>query len=200
MQSIPVAIAFLLVSASIPGQAQLIIPGPSPQPPFQQVKTYLGLTDAQVTQIALNLNDYGRLVSQRQQRMFQVQLEIQVETAKSPLDPAALGIRYAEIETICRNVRDEGIAAQNRNLGILTDTQKAKLKALDDTYKLYPIISEAQNAGLLSAPPPYFRYGTQYGAPGVTFIGMFSPAVLSGCQQPAIPTEVFRSGDFSGTP
>ena len=193
MRSIPLAVAFLLLPGCFPGRAQVIIPNPFPGPPFQQVKAYLGLTDAQVTQIVLNLNDYGRLVSQRQQRMYQVQSEIRDETAKSPLDPAALGIRYAEIETICRNVRDESIAAQNRNLAILTDAQRPKLKALEDAYKLLPVINEAQNAGLLSAPAPYFSYGTT----GFISIGAFSPVALSGCQQSSVFAG--RLGDFSGT-
>ena len=184
----------LLSLGCISSQAQIGIPGPYPQPPFQQVRAYLGLTDAQVSQIVLNLNDYGRLVAQRQQRMFQVQSEIQVETARSPLDPAALGIRYAEIESICRNVRDESIAAQDRNLGVLTDAQKAKLKALDDAYKLLPTINEAQNAGLLAPPGPYAAFGPHW----FNTTGFLSPVLLSGCQQPAVPGLVFRNGDFSG--
>ena len=195
MRQIRLSAALLLLLGCFSSQAQIIIRDPFPQPAFQQVKAYLGLTDAQVSQIVLNLNDYGRLVAQRQQRMFQVQSEIQVETARSPLDPAALGIRYAEIESICRNVRDESIAAQDRNLGVLTDAQKAKLKALDDAYKLLPIINEAQNAGLLAPPGPYFAYGTQ----GLISIGVFSPVSLSGCQQPGIPRSVIRFGDFSGS-
>jgi hypothetical protein len=193
MRRIHLSVAFLLLPGCVCSQAQIISPGPYPQPPFQQVKAYLVLTDAQVSQIVLNLSDYGRLVSQRQQRMFQVQSEIQMETAKSPLDPAALGIRYAEIETICRNVRDEGIAAQNRNLGVLTDAQKAKLKALEDAYKLLPIINEAQNAGLLTPPGPYAAFGPQLFFNPTGFV---SPVLLSGCQQ---PTLVIRTGDFSGT-
>ena len=184
----------LLSLGCISSQAQIGIP--FPQPAFQQVKAYLGLTDAQVSQIVLNLNDYGRLVAQRQQRMFQVQSEIQVETARSPLDPAALGIRYAEIESICRNVRDESIAAQDRNLGVLTDTQKAKLKALDDAYKLLPIINEAQSAGLLAPPGPYPAFEQQRWFNTSAFS---SPVSLSGCQQPALLKEVFGIGVFSGS-
>lgn len=195
MRKLHLSVAFLLSLGCISSQAQIIIRDPYPQLPFQQVKDYLGLTDAQVSQIVLNLNDYGRLVAQRQQRMFQVQSEIQVETARSPLDPAALGIRYAEIESICRNVRDESIAARDRNLGVLTDAQKAKLKALDDAYKLFPIINEAQNAGLLAPPGPYAGFGQQTWFNPSAFS---SPVSLSGCQQPTITGSVIRNGDFSG--
>ena len=189
--------AFLFVLGCISSEAQIIIPGPNPQPPFQQVKAYLELTDAQVTQIVLNLDDYTRLAAQRQQRVFQVQTEIQQETAKSPLDPAALGIRYAEVESICRNVRDEGTAAQNRNLAVLTDAQKAKLKVLEDASKLFPIVNEAQNAGLLAPAGPY---STIIGSPWFNSAAFVTPVLLSGCQQPVVPTTIIRTGDFSGTP
>jgi len=164
---------------SISAQAQIVIPGRNGPPPFPQIKSYLGLTDAQIAQIVLNVSAYSRLIAQRQQRIYQVQSEIQQETARSPLEPAALGVRYAEIEAICRNVNDEAAAAQNRNLALLTDTQKAKLKVLDDASKLLPIITETQSAGVL-APP----------GPDSPFSGFFkdnrnTTQVMSGCQSPS---------------
>ncbi len=193
---------FIFACLSASGQLPQPIPG-NRFVPFTQIRTYLALTDDQVARLIQNLTDYSQLVSQRQQRMFQVQSEIRDETAKSPLDPAALGIRYAEIETICRNVNDEGAAVQTRNLTLLSDAQKVKLKALDDAYKLLPVINEAQTAGLLSPPGPYT------GAPGIIPItGAFgfasfllgSPSgSLSGCQQPTILLNpAIRTGDFTG--
>src|SRR6266404_7678037 len=114
---LPLLLSLVCLSAG----AQVPVPVLFPQPALPQLKAYLGLTDAQISQIAGNLTQYGQLVNQRQQRMFQVQGEIQQETATIPLDPEALGMRYAEIETICRNVKDEATAAQNRNLALLTD-------------------------------------------------------------------------------
>jgi hypothetical protein len=148
----------------------------------------------------LNLNDYSSLVGQRQQRIFQVQSEISDETARSPLDPAALGIRYAEIETICRNVRDEAAATQTRNLTVLTDAQKVKLKALDDAYKLLPVINEAQSAGLLAPPGPYTYIPTDLSS---SLLGIFvrQPPSLPGCQQPIDPITIQKStGDFTSAP
>jgi hypothetical protein len=169
----------LLFLSGVSAPAQVLIPNPFLAPVFPLLKTYLGLTEAQIMQIVTNLDEYGRLVAQRQQRINQVQSEVQQETEKSPLDPAALGIRYAEIETICRNVREEAAAAQNRNLTLLTDVQKAKLKVLEDAYKLLPVITEAQSAGVLAPPGPYAPFS------GLIFSGI-SAAVLSGCQQPTL--------------
>src|SRR4051794_22340834 len=145
------------------------------------MRAYLDLTDAQIAQIALNLKDYGTLIEQRQQRIYQVQSELRDEAAKSPLEPSALGIRYAEIETICRNVSDEATAVQNKNLALLTSPQKVKLKALEDAYKLLPIITETQNAGVLAPPTPYSSYLL---LGGLIFSSSTTTPVLPGCQQP----------------
>src|SRR3954453_4634177 len=168
MSKIPIFLALLLSAVCISAEAQPALP---------QLKAYLALTDAQISQIGQNLTQYSQLANQRQQRMFQVQGEIQQETAKSRLDPMALGMRYAEIEAICRNVKDEGVAAQNRILALLTDAQKAKVKILHDPYSLWPIIAEAQNAGVLAPPAPYAI--NQW----FNTAGFIVPAVLSGCQQ-----------------
>jgi hypothetical protein len=158
-----------LLAAGVPVSAQT-----------DSIVNYFGLTATQLSQITQNLDDYIRLASQRQQRIFQVQSEIQDETAKSPLSPIALGIRYAEIEAICRNVKDEAAAAQKRNLALLTDAQAVKLKALEDALKLASIINEAQQAGLVAPPGPYgYGQGFKY---GLVAFGRLS-ATLSGCQQ-----------------
>jgi len=169
-----ILLAFLLLGAYSAEAQVVLVPNFQPD---QQLKAFLALTDVQQNQILLNLKDYSDLISQRQQRVYQVQSEIRDETAKSPLNPAALGIRYAEIETICRNVRDEGVAVQNRNIALLTEAQKAKLKILDDALKLQPVIAEAQNAGVLAASGPAIITGQWFNT--TTFVG----ANVSGCQQ-----------------
>jgi hypothetical protein len=174
MLKIPL-LPLLLNLTCIGTQAQTVIPVLNPKPQFQEMKAYLGLSDAQLAQITINLNQYIQLIFQRQQRIYQVQTEIQQETAKSPLDPAALGIRYAEIETICRNVNDEAKAAQDRNQALLTDVQKVKLRALEEASNLLVLIAEGRNAGMLAPPGAYFTG---------TFAIPYVAAVLPGCQQP----------------
>lgn len=129
--------------------------------------------------------------------MFQVQSEITDETVKMPLDPSSLGIRYAEIETICRNVNDEAAAVQTRNLAPLADAQKLKLKALEDAYKLLPAINDSQDAGLLSSPGSHgstIRDALPIGTS--SFVALI--ASLSGWQQPAVANIV--TGNLTGAP
>jgi hypothetical protein len=129
-----------------------------------------------ITQLSKNIDDFSQLVSQRQQRVYQVQSEIIAETARSPLNPAALGIRYTEVETICRNVRDEAVATQNRNLSLLTEAQKLKLKTLEDASTLMPIINEARIAGML-APGPSITMASKW-FDTTSFVN----PILPGCQ------------------
>ncbi|MCC6362678.1 MAG: hypothetical protein IT165_04095 [Bryobacterales bacterium] len=139
---------FILAVAEIFAQT-LPIPAPSPGPPLIELKQYLSLTDAQYVQLFDNMDQSRRTVAGYQQRISQLQNEIAVETARTNPDPMELGTRYAEIEQNCRSIRNESKALRDKNGGLLTDPQKAKLKTLEEALKLYPIISEAQSASLL---------------------------------------------------
>jgi len=117
---------------------------------YPQLRQYLQLTDSQVTAITDANRRFSEWTLEKQLRIATVQREIAEETARSPLDPMALGVRYAEIEAICREVREREATLQTSKVNQLTDAQKIKLKALEDAWKLMPTISEAQSAGLLS--------------------------------------------------
>ena len=73
--------------------------------PLAQVKQFLQLSDSQLQTILSNNDEYNRWSFEKQARIRQVQSEIAEETARQPLDPSALGIRYAEVESICREMR-----------------------------------------------------------------------------------------------
>ncbi|HWB95986.1 MAG TPA: hypothetical protein VG672_04770 [Bryobacteraceae bacterium] len=184
------------------------------QPPISQVKEYLQLTDAQVQSITQNNEEYTRWFIPKQSRIYQVQSELTVETAKDPLDPSALGIRYAEIEMICRQMKTQAADTQTKNVAVLNDAQKTKLAGLTDVLKLLPILAEAQLVNLLSinsaSRVPAGVTGAALGA--VTIIdpvtgapsgnrisAILTPSVanISACAVP-YPTTVIRNGDFSG--
>lgn len=118
-----------------------------------QVREYLQLTNAQVSGISLNNEEYNKSARERLQRVRQVQTEIAVETAKDQLDSAALGTRYTEVELICRDLRDLANTLQKQNLVLLTDEQRAKLKSLEEALKLFSVQTEAQLSNLLGNWP-----------------------------------------------
>jgi hypothetical protein len=168
--------------------------------PLVQVQQFLQLTDAQLQAILANNGEYNQFAMTKQTRISQLQSEIAAETAKETLDPMALGARYAEIETTCREMKDQAVTYQKKNTEILTDPQKEKVQVLQDAMKLAPVISEAQSGNLLGlfAYAPLFFTSTSGGTIGGSIIGgIIGPA--SSCYSP-FPSAVIRTGDFSSTP
>lgn len=139
----------LFVAGSLWGQ-EGTLPILRPFPQFLgEIRTYLALTDEQVAKMQRQIDDYSRWAALRQRRMSEVQLEIAVETAKTPLDPAALGVRYAEVEAIRREIAERGDALVPANVALLTEAQKVKLKALEEALKLVSTGDQAKVLKLL---------------------------------------------------
>ena len=128
-----------------------------------QVKEYLQLTDGQVQTILANNDEYNQWSIEKQNRIRQVQSEIVGETARDPLSVDALGIRYAEIEMICRQMKERANQYRTHNVDILDQNQKARLKTLEDALRLVSVISEAQSsnlAGEITTAPAFFASTT----------------------------------------
>ncbi len=159
--------------------------------PLGQVQQFLQLTDAQVRAILTNNREYNEFSRTKQERIWQVQSEIATETAKRPLDPTALGVRYAEIETICRQMTERATEDQKKNAAILSGAQTAKLQVVLDAVKLFPVISEAQSGNLMGT----FTYVPWYFSSDFMFMGSQlggSFGQVNGC------SVAFPGGAFSG--
>src|SRR5262249_11750214 len=129
--------------------AQTVVPQPYMPFVFSDLKAYFDFSPTQILAISHANDDYRQAVSNNQQRIFQVQFEIDQEIRKDPLDPMALGIRYVEIEQLRRQSNEEFAKTRDKVRGVLTDAQKAKLKTLEDARKLQPLISQAECQNLL---------------------------------------------------
>lgn len=154
-----------------------------PIPTTLQLMKYLDLTPDQLVRITAINGDYMMLVAGKSRRMAQVQQEIAEETAKSPLDPMALGVRYAELEATRRELRAEEAKLNPRITALLSDAQRAKLKTLDDAMKLQPLICEALSLRLLVTPEPAGGpIPVNVGNPiGLTGVVTFLPIGAMGC-------------------
>ncbi len=188
----------MLCPCLAPSARSQISPTLPPQP-LPELQQFLGLTDTQVTAIFQNNSDYEKFTFQQQQQIQQAQFQIAAETAQAQLDPMAIGTLYAQIETTCRSLRDKAAAAQQQNIAVLTDAQKAKLNVLSDAIKLSPTISEAESAnllGLAGAPQFLFNTGSFSGVVlgGVT--GGFLLGGASGCGSP-FPGNIIPGGRLS---
>jgi hypothetical protein len=122
--------------------------------PYDQLRRYLDLTNAQVLTLQRNNAEYQRFTIEKQRRILQVRVEIAEWTAREPIDPMQLGIRYAEIEAICRHLKTEQENLQKRNIELLTVEQRTKLRVLEEAEKLLPVIAEAHQATLLAGASP----------------------------------------------
>ncbi|MFN0101093.1 MAG: periplasmic heavy metal sensor [Bryobacteraceae bacterium] len=136
----------LLAAASVWAQGGVQLPGRFPA----QIREYLGLTEAQQEKIQQQNEAFFRYTRARSQRIYAVQREITVETAREPLDPAALGVRVAEVESIRREIAERNARLIADNLLALSEAQKTKLKALEEALRLVAIANEAQATKLLA--------------------------------------------------
>src|SRR5712692_6025186 len=124
-----VLIAGFLFSASavLP---QTIIPQPRLPPSVfpGDLQQYLSLTGTQIAAIMQMTADYNQAASTKQQRIWQLQSEIADLDRQDPLDPMAIGVRYAEIESIRRDLANQLTALRGKLQISLTDAQQARLK------------------------------------------------------------------------
>jgi hypothetical protein len=128
-----------------------ILPFPLFPPELQK---YLDLSNTQVDAIRRANLDLTTFTARKQFRMAQVQAEIREWTAKDPVDAMQLGVRYAELEGIRREIADEQKKAVPKARGVLNAAQLAKLKVLEDAVKLQPLINDAVCENLLSPAAP----------------------------------------------
>lgn len=121
-----------------------------------QLKTYLELTDDQVTSIKKANADLNTFRITKLQRQFQVQDELARETAKQTPDPMAIGLRYVELEAIRRELQTEQQKTATAVQNVLTAPQKVKVAALQQALLLYPTACSAieQNVLQTAAPVP----------------------------------------------
>jgi hypothetical protein len=150
-----VFLAPLLLATYALAQATL----PEPLPPFsrfpEELKAYLSLTDTQVESINRLNNDYLRFSAEKVRRVVEVQADIAEKTNAETLDPLELGVRYAELEAIRRDLRDKQNQLVTDVRRVLTEPQIARLRALEDAARLVPLITQAQCESLLPQPQAY---------------------------------------------
>lgn len=116
------------------------------------VQSFLSLSDDQILQIEALQITYRNLAFGKTQRQSELKAEIVTETQKDVMDPMALGVRYAELETIRRELvsqRKDTVAATQK---VLDSTQAAKLATLDSALKLQLVACSAASEYLLTAP------------------------------------------------
>lgn len=113
----------------------------------ESAEAYLGLSKEQKDQIEANRR--RSYTDSGVNRMRQVAREIREELARETLDEAAIGIRYAEMESLRRKETELTRKQTAENVAVLRPEQKVKLDALREAMRLTWAVSDARSEGLL---------------------------------------------------
>ena len=139
--------------------AQTTIPRPAPDPILTQIlqfppqlKAFFELSDDQIARIRTVQAQFTSFYGNKILRQYQLQAEIAAETAKPTPDPLALGIRYAEIESIHRALQTQLEATVGQAQAVLSAGQKAKISTLQQALSLYSTACNAVIQNLMSVP------------------------------------------------
>jgi hypothetical protein len=160
--------AAALLSVSVLAQAQNM---PSPDPgrgALKQLVNYLQLTPEQIAKITAANLDLDQFLVRKEVRAAQVNSEIRDETTKDVVDPMALGVRYTELEAICRESRDKKQKTVTATQSVLNTTQQAQLKTLEQAYAMLPLVETADAVNLIDTPLPNLSSSVLQALTGVT--------------------------------
>jgi hypothetical protein len=193
------ALMFKILAAvllTLPMASAQIIPILVDFPP--QLRSYLELTDEQVTAIKKANTDLNEFRITKLRRQFQVQMELGQETAKQSPDPMGLGLRYVELEAIRRELQAEQEKTVAAVQKVLTAPQKAKLSVLQQAFLLYGTACSAVDQNLFKPGPTILRNAIPANridptANSFASILLGTPSI-STC---GATTGVIRNGDFT---
>lgn len=189
MESMRTVMIWIILSAPASWAQTPVILDPFGFPP--QLKQYLALTDDQVARIGAVRTQFATLQAGKVQRQFQLQQEIAEQTARAVPDPLALGIRYAELESIRRELETRQKSLVSQTQLVLGADQKIKLVALEQALALNSTACSAIGQNLLS-PPVASAQWFDSSSFGSVLVGIPSLGTCAG-----IPTAIIRTGDFS---
>lgn len=123
--------------------------GPADRPAltYDDLKTYLTLTDAQLTTLKA-----AHTTAMENAKTYFDQIREKQQSLRSLTDAAAIAKIMAEINELQAKVKAIMDAARTAAVGTLNSAQQAKLKTLQDAVALNDEIRQAGSLGLLSPP------------------------------------------------
>ena len=182
------AILVCLVALCFPAAAQISDPGgPIQIDAFPQLSSYLQLTGEQTLTLVKINGEWNQYLTQKRVRVSQVNRELDEVAKQDTLDPMAFGVRYAELESICREAKDRRSQYRQKTRDMLTATQTQKLQILEQAFSLSPVILEAHDSNMMgheikiTDPRPGLSSGT-----GLWGINPNYVDLLPGCRPPTI--------------
>lgn len=163
---------------------------PTPGRMWPQLIRYLELTPQQVLELARIQTEWSRYLAAKTRRVSQVEGEIRQATLAPVVDPMALGVRYLELEAICRESRETDKKYREQARKLMTPQQMTRLASLEQAYRLLPVIAEADAAKLVDAPLPGLN---------PAMLGAVPPRAYPGCRFGVpVPQPATRNSETEG--
>ncbi len=145
-----------------------------------QLQSYLKLTQAQFDQLQRGAQENQQMQALAAARLNIVNQEIAVETLKPSPNPLELGLRYQELETICREQDGPRLTAHQRQLSVLSQDQRALLPGLSEAQSLSSLSFIATSLFSIPIPLPIPSLA-------IVILGLNVPSVYTGS---SIPVEL----------
>jgi hypothetical protein len=127
---------------------------PPPPAAFEELKTYLALTDGQVEQLRKLLEEKSGAAQQIYQRIREKQVELNNLLQAGSRDVSRIGQLTLDIHLLIAQPPAPSDQWRQRALAILTPDQRTKLTGLDQALKLSTPGYQAMTLNLLDPPPP----------------------------------------------
>ncbi|MBL8215085.1 MAG: periplasmic heavy metal sensor [Bryobacterales bacterium] len=143
-----------LVCLALPLLAQNTPQQPPQPPPLTELKAYLTLTDSQVTQLQSLVQAERQANQPRVQEINTKEQQLRTALNNNSNDAAALGRLLIDIQALRRQITTTAENFRTQATALLNDTQRTKLRALDEASKLAPSIRQAVSVNLLAPPAP----------------------------------------------
>jgi hypothetical protein len=164
----------LMLAAAL-AAAAFAQPGAPAAPSFTEVKTYLSLTDSQITALQAVQRQLQTSIATLQQQIETKQADLQNRLSAGATDAAGAGRLLLDIQALRKQVDTAAGSFRDQAKNLLTADQKTKLKALEDASRLQPAIRQATGLLLLAPASPEPRMG---GFGGRGFGGPGGPATM----------------------
>ncbi len=169
-------LAMLPLAALSVALAQAPPPAPAPGRAggLAELKRYLNLDDAQIQQINQARREALQGTQPPAKQLVQAQRELR-EMLQSPNpDPAAIGKKTLEVQSLREQLRNSRQTVSQAVLNVLTPDQRAKLADLEQAIKLAPAARQAVQLGLIEPPErPAERIGPARRALGARTLRRF---------------------------
>ena len=126
--------------------------GQPPTPPTAEIKTYLGLTDAQLTSLQSIQQQERTAVHSIMSQLETKQQALETLLESGSADAASVGQTMLDIQSLRTSIKQTRATYQPQALAVLNADQKAKLATLQTAASLQPAIHEGEFLNLITPP------------------------------------------------